>query len=131
VIFVDANIPMYLIGGAHPNKERAKALLEQLVGKRQVLVTDIEVFQEILHRYTAIERREAIEPAFTALNGIIDRVFDFGMPEVIAAKELLATVDGISARDALHVVIMRAAGATQILSFDKGFDHIAGVERIY
>ena len=131
MIFVDANIPMYLIGGAHPNKERAKALLEQLVGKRQVLVTDIEVFQEILHRYTAIERREAIEPAFTALNGIIDRVFDFGMPEVIAAKELLATVDGISARDALHVVIMRAAGATQILSFDKGFDHIAGVERIY
>jgi predicted nucleic acid-binding protein len=131
VIFVDANIPMYLIGGAHPNKERAKALLEQLVGKRQVLVTDIEVFQEILHRYTAIERREAIEPAFTALNGIIDRVFDFGMPEVIAAKELLTTVDGISARDALHVVIMRAAGATQILSFDKGFDHIAGVERIY
>jgi predicted nucleic acid-binding protein len=131
VIFVDANIPMYLIGGAHPNKERAKALLEQLVGKRQVLVTDIEVFQEILHRYTAIERREAIEPAFTALNGIIDRVFDFGMPEVIATKELLAAVDGISARDALHVVIMRAAGATQILTFDKGFDHIAGVERIY
>ena len=130
MIFVDANIPMYLIGGAHPNKERAKILLEQLVGKRQVLVTDVEVFQEILHRYTAIERREAIEPAFTVLNSIIDRVFDFGMTEVVAAKELLATVDGISARDALHAIIMRAAGATEILSFDKGFDAIAGIKRI-
>ena len=131
MIFVDANIPMYLIGGLHPNKERARVVLEQLIGKRQVLVTDVEVFQEILHRYTAIERREAIEPAFTLLHDIVDRVFDFGMPEVMATKELLATVDGISARDALHVIIMEAAGTTQILSFDKGFDAIAGVERIY
>ena len=131
MIFVDANIPMYLIGGSHPNKERARVVLGQLIGKRQVLVTDVEVFQEILHRYSAIERREAIEPAFTLLHGIVDRVFDFGMPEVMAAKELLATVDGISARDALHVIIMKAAGTTQILSFDNGFDAIAGVERIY
>lgn len=131
MIFVDANIPMYLIGRSHPNKERAKVLLEELIGKRQVLVTDVEVFQEILHRYAAIQRRDAIDPAITLLHGIVDRVFDFGMPEVMAAKELLATANGISARDALHVVILKAAGATQILSFDKGFDAIAGVSRIY
>lgn len=39
-------------------------LLERLVSERQRLVTDTEVLQEILHRYVAIDRRDAIQPAF-------------------------------------------------------------------
>ena len=31
------------------------------------LLTDAEVLQEILHRYVAINRRDAIQPAFDAL----------------------------------------------------------------
>jgi serine/threonine protein kinase len=38
-----------------------------LEGER--LVTDSEVFQELLHRYAAIQRLDAIEPAFEALLG--------------------------------------------------------------
>ena len=131
MIFVDANIPMYLIGKPHRNKERTKVLLKQLIGEQQVLVTDIEVFQEILHRYTAIGRREAIAPVFTLLDSIVDRTFEFGMDEVNAAKELLLTVDGLSARDALHIVVMKASGITKILSLDKGFDVVTGIKRIY
>jgi hypothetical protein len=33
-------------------------------------VTDAEVLQEILHRYVAIDRRDAIQPAFDALLGV-------------------------------------------------------------
>ena len=28
MIFIDSNIPMYLIGASHPNKEAARAALE-------------------------------------------------------------------------------------------------------
>ena len=38
---------------------------------RQRLVTDAEVLQEILHRYVAIDRRDAIQPAFDALLGAL------------------------------------------------------------
>jgi predicted nucleic acid-binding protein len=65
VILVDSNIPMYLVGASHPHKSDAQRLLEKLVSERQRLVTDAEVLQEILHRYVAINRRDAIQPAST------------------------------------------------------------------
>lgn len=54
---------MYLVGAAHPHKTEAQLLLERLIAGGRRLVTDVEVLQEILHRYTAIGRREAIAPA--------------------------------------------------------------------
>jgi predicted nucleic acid-binding protein len=64
VVLVDSNIPMYLIGAAHPNKQLAEVVLRRLVNGERTLVTDAEVLQEILHRYTAIRRPDAISPAF-------------------------------------------------------------------
>lgn len=51
---------MYLVGAAHPNKTPARLLLERAVVSEERLVTDAEVLQEILHRYAAIRRPEAI-----------------------------------------------------------------------
>ena len=65
---------MYLVGAAHRHKADALRLLEKLIRNRQRLVTDAEALQEILHRYVAINRRDAIQPAFDALLGVADRV---------------------------------------------------------
>jgi predicted nucleic acid-binding protein len=64
LIFVDSNIPMYLLGAPHAHKVEAQILLERLIADGQRLVTDAEVLQEILHRYAAIDKREAIAPVF-------------------------------------------------------------------
>ena len=56
MIFIDSNVPMYLVGAAHTNKDRALAILTQLVRDGEQFVTDAEVYQEIFHRYTAIRR---------------------------------------------------------------------------
>ena len=130
MIFVDSNIPMYLVGAPHPNKDRATAILTQLVSDGEQLVTDVEVYQEILHRYTSTQRPGAIDAAFESLDEIADDVLDFGMSEIRVAREIIAAVDGISARDALHVAVMRRAGTNRILSFDRGFDLVPGVERL-
>ena len=53
----------------------AQRWVEKLISDRQRLVTDAEVLQEILHRYVAINRRDAIQPAFASLLGIVDEVF--------------------------------------------------------
>jgi uncharacterized protein len=50
VIFVDSNIPMYLVGAPHRHKTDAQRLLEKLISERERPVTDVEVLQEILHR---------------------------------------------------------------------------------
>ncbi len=131
MIFIDSNVPMYLVGAPHPNKDRALALLTQLVRRGERLVTDVEVYQEILHRYTAIRRLDAIDAAFESLDSIADEILAFGMSEIRAARALIDSVNGLSARDALHVVVMRKAGTNRILSFDRGFDTCPGVHRLH
>ena len=121
---------MYLVGATHPNRDRAVAILTQLVRDRVQLITDVEVYQEILHRYTAIQRPSAIDAAFESLDSIADDVLTFGMPEIRAARALIGSVNGLSARDALHVAVMREAGTNRILSFDAGFDTCPGIDRL-
>ena len=113
---------MYMVGGPHPNKDRVEALLDQLRAGGEELVTDTEVYQEILHRYMSIGRPGMIDPAFEKLDSIVDEVFTFDMPEIRYARELLRAVPRISARDAIHVAVMRREGITRILSFDRGMD---------
>lgn len=130
MILVDSNIPMYLVGAAHPHKVDAQRLLEKLISDRESLVTDAEALQEILHRYVAINRRDAIQPAFDALLGIADVVLPVDAPAANRAKEIVLGSPPISARDALHLAIMERHGIERILSFDAGFDRFPGIIRL-
>jgi predicted nucleic acid-binding protein len=130
MIFVDSNVPMYLVGAAHLHKADARSLLEQCVAEQERLVTDAEVFQEILHRYVAIERRDAIQPAFEALLGVVDEVFPVDLTGVERAKAIVLGNERLSARDALHLAVMEKQGVDRILSFDRGFDEYPGIERL-
>lgn len=121
---------MYLVGAPHPHKADARRLLEKFISDRQRLVTDAEVLQEILHRYVAINRRDAIQPAFDALLAIVDQVFAVDRSAAERAKEIVMSYPKISARDALHLAIMEAQGIDQILSFDAGFDGFPGIARL-
>ncbi|MDD9983518.1 MAG: type II toxin-antitoxin system VapC family toxin [Gammaproteobacteria bacterium] len=131
MIFIDSNVPMYLIGASHPNKARAVELVNRLVRAGERLVTDIEVYREILHRYTAIRRTDAIDVAFRSLDVIADEILTFGMREIRAAQSIIDAVDGVSARDALHVAIMRSSRIERILSFDRGFDAFPELDRLH
>lgn len=130
MIFIDSNIPMYLVGAAHPHKAEAKLRLEDLVSGRQRLVTDAEVLQEILHRYVAIDRPDAIQPAFDVLLGVVDEVFAIDRPTVERAKQIVLGHKGLSARDAIHLAVMQSNDVRRILSFDRGFDGFPGIARL-
>jgi len=130
MIFVDSNVPMYLVGADHPHKADARRLLETAVVAGERLVTDAEVLQEILHRYVAIDRRDAIQPAFDAVLGIVDEVLAITVSDVERAKAIVLGKRRLSARDALHAAVMEREGIDQVMSFDKGFDGLPGVTRL-
>ncbi len=121
---------MYVIGAEHPHKHDALLILDRVIRERRKLVTDAEVLQEILHRYTAIDRREAIQPAFDCLLGLVDEVYPVTVQHTEAAKNILLGRNQIQARDAIHIAIMQSYGLRQLLSFDRGFDTVQGLERI-
>ena len=128
MIFVDSNVPMYLVGAEHPNKAVARMLLERAITDGEPLVTDAEVLQEILHRYVAIDRRDAIEPASVALLDVVDEVFPVERVDVDRARGIVLATR-ISARDAIHLAIARRRGIDRILTFDLAFDRLDGISR--
>jgi predicted nucleic acid-binding protein len=130
VILVDSNIPMYLVGAAHSNKDAARRALEEAVAAGQTVCTDAEVLQEILHRFTAIRRPDKIDPAFDAVLGIVDVVYPIERSDVDRTRRILRTTPHISARDAIHISVMQAHDVDQILSFDRRLDGIPGIVRV-
>lgn len=131
MIFIDSNIPMYLVGAAHPHKGDAHQLLETALTAGEPLVTDAEVLQEILHRYVAIDRRDAIQPAFDALLGVVDEVFPITAADVERAKTIVLGQRRLSARDALHAAVMERQDIARIMTFDAGFDAVPGMTRLH
>jgi predicted nucleic acid-binding protein len=130
VIFVDSNVPMYLVGSPHPNRIAAEQTIAALIARREKLVSDAEVLQEILHRYAAIGRLDAIQPAFDALLGLVDQVFPIEPENVQRAKTVLLGKYRLSARDAVHLAVMEQHGVQHIFSFDQGFDRYPNVRRL-
>jgi predicted nucleic acid-binding protein len=121
---------MYLVGAPHAHKSDARRLLEKVISERQSLVTDAEVLQEILHRYVAIDRRDAIQPAFDALIGIVDHVLAVDRSIAERAKQIVLGYRQLSARDAVHIAVMERHGIEQIMTFDSGFDGFPGITRL-
>jgi uncharacterized protein len=130
VVFVDANVATYLVGAAHPNKIDAQRRLERLVVERTRLVTDAEALNEILHRYTALDRRATIQPAFDAMLGVVDDVLPIGRETADLAKQLVLQYPTLSVRTAMHVAVMQLNRIETALSFDVGFERVPGITRL-
>ncbi|MBX3030012.1 MAG: type II toxin-antitoxin system VapC family toxin, partial [Chloroflexi bacterium] len=55
--------------------------------------------------------------------------FPIEREDVMLAAEI-ARGARLSARDAIHVAVMRRRGITRILSFDRGLDAVEGIDRL-
>lgn len=131
MILVDSNVPMYLVGESRPHKRDAQRVIRDLLADRQRLVTDAEVFQEILHRYRSINRSEAIQHAFDTLVDLVDEILPITFETVDRAREVLLARWTLPARDAVHVAVMQEHGIERIVSFDGHFDEVPGIERLH
>lgn len=130
MILIDSNVPMYLIGAPHPHKTDAQTLLKRCIAEGHRLVTDAEVLQEILHRFVAIKRRDAVQPAFDALLSVVDEVLPISERDALRAKEIVQGSATMSARGAIHLAVMEHQQVETILSFDRGFDGFPGISRL-
>jgi hypothetical protein len=121
---------MYLVGSAGSRKVDAQLAVQRLISQRERLVTNAEVFQEILHRYSAIKRLDAIQPAFDAILKIVDEVLAVDLATVERAKQIVFAYRRLSARDAVHLAVMEQHGIERVLSFDSGLDVFPGITRL-
>lgn len=130
-VFIDANVPIYAVGRPHPNKEPCARILRMVIERPQAFFTDVEVLQELIHRYTSSGRwalgREALRSFTEIMYGRIEPVY---VEDINFAARLVDEHPGVSARDLVHAAVMRRVGADRIISADADFDRIADVERL-
>lgn len=130
VYFLDANVPMYAIGRPHPYRGPCIQLLKRIETGRIHVVTSVEVLQELLHRYISLDAPDVASTVFTSTKKLCDEILPVQEGDLDRAHELLRDQPGIAVRDAVHAATMLNRGLSLILSTDRHFDDISGIERI-
>lgn len=130
MVFVDSNIPMYVAGREHPLRAPARRFLERARAGEIDICTSTEVLQEILYRYHALKRLDLAAAVYDLFVQICPVVWPIALADTDRAKALLVSTAGVSARDALHAAVMLNNGVSKVATFDRGFEALAGIERM-
>jgi predicted nucleic acid-binding protein len=130
VILLDANILMYAAGVDHPNKAQSLALLDRVASGAVEVGADVEVLQEILHRYRAIGRWDDGKRVYDLARTIVATWIPLDLSVLDRARALLDRDPALSARDALHAAVCLEVGAEALCSFDRDFDRVAELRRV-
>ncbi len=129
--FIDANVPIYASGRRHPNKEPCAQILMMVAERPQSFVTDVEVLQELLHRYLASRRwtlgRRVLQEFAEIMHDRIEPVYE---EDMVLASSLADLHPEVSARDLVHAAVMQRLGVYRIISSDADFDRLPGVTRL-
>ena len=122
-VFIDSNIPMYAAGREHPNKEPSIKILELISEGDITGITSIEVFQEILYRYQAINLLDKGLEVFDNFSNIVDDILPIDFQIINRAKKILENKKNsdIYPRDAIHIATMEHYEINQIATHDKHF----------
>jgi len=123
---------MYSAGSAHPLKASSIEVLQLVRDYPTQFVTSAEMLQEILHRYLAMRKwsvgRALFDRVTTLMKGRIQPIYNRDVQE---AATLADTNPRANARDLLHVAVMNRLQITRIVSTDRDFDEIEGIERLH
>jgi len=129
-VFVDSNIPMYVAGSEHPNRQPSARFLERVRRGEIEACSSTAVLQEILYRYTALGKRHLAREVYNLFVDLCPVVLSVTLAETDRARDLLMEVPTLSARDAVHAAVMMNHEVTWIASFDAGFDQVPGLQRL-
>ena len=129
--FIDANIPIYAAGRPHPLKKPSIEVLRLIPEHPQAFMTDAEVLQELIHRYISLRMWPSGKEVFRQFAVLMtSRVESVQAADVEFAATMVDDHPQLASRDLVHVAVMERLGLRRIISGDKGFDRLPGIERL-
>lgn len=128
--FLDTSIFMYAGGKSHPFKKPCVEILKSMAQGKLEGISDCEVVQEILYRYSRIGKRDSGIKLAQEVMKSMPNLLPVEKEDVWLASDLLRAHKSIEARDAIHVAIMINYDIYLIISTDKHFDQIKQIKRI-
>lgn len=126
---IDANIFIYAAGKDHPYKLPCLRLLRLVQSGDLDANTDVEVFQEILHFYHARKRTDQGLAVLAHVATQFPHPLPVDLPVILMAGRTLRSMPTMEARDAVHAAVAISGGLEGIITADRDFDGIPGIQR--
>ena len=123
-------MPMSLstpLAGNIRTKSRVPRVLMMVAEHPLSFVADVEVLQELVHRYVASGRwalgREVLQGFADVMHDRIEPVYE---EDIHFAARLADNHPGISTRDLVQAAVLQRLGTDRIISVDADFDRLTG-----
>ena len=129
-LFVDANVPMYAAGREHRFKAPSAELMLAIARRQVDAVSDVEVLQEILHRYRAVGRQPEGFVVFQTFATAVRIFHSITLDDLWECRAILRRHRGLQPRDAIHAAVMRRHAIRSVVSYDRHFDELPDIERV-
>jgi uncharacterized protein len=132
ITLLDVSIPMCAAGGDHPYKAPCIRVLSAVARGRLRVAIDSETIQEILYRFGHLQRWETGATMAESLLELAAVVHPVTAADAALAVELFREHGprGVPARDFIHCAVARNNGIGAIISTDRHFDLVDGIERL-
>jgi predicted nucleic acid-binding protein len=126
----DTSVFVYALGGEHRYRAPCQAILRELKGGRLAGEASLELVHEFAH---VRQRRGRARADAARLARVVRRscpVHTVGLVDVERALDLWCAHEALDMRDAVFAAQALNHGIDAIMSTDRGFDGIPGLERI-
>ncbi|HZL47381.1 MAG TPA: type II toxin-antitoxin system VapC family toxin [Solirubrobacteraceae bacterium] len=126
----DTGVFIYALGSEHRYREPCRAVLREVQDSRLAAEVSVELIHEFTYvRLRQVERRaDAVRSAYTIARSFSLHVVEPG--DIERALDLWCEHERLDMRDAIFAAQALNREIDAILSPDKGFDGIPGLERI-
>jgi predicted nucleic acid-binding protein len=121
---------MYAAGAEHQLKAHCVALLRAVAAGDLRAVTNVEVHQEILHRYSALGERERAVAVARQFRVVVPDVLPVTAADLAIAYDLHLRYADLPTRDLIHLAVMKRNGIRRIVSADRHFDELDELVRV-
>ncbi len=131
VPFVDTNVNIRLVSADDPGKQAAARFFQSVRDGRRTIAAPVTVIADAVYGLSSPRLyhldRDTIADALTTLVRLPHFQVDQRVA-VLAALQLYKAA-GLTFDDAMIVAAMRERGATELYSYDTGFDRVPGITR--
>jgi len=126
----DTGVFVYALGGAHPYREPCRAILREVQGSRFVAEASVELIHEFAYvRLRQVgSRADAVRSAHTIRRSCSLHIVE--PHDIERALDLWCEHEQLDMRDAIFAAQALNRQIDAILSPDRGFDGIDGLQRI-
>jgi uncharacterized protein len=126
----DTGVFIYALGGEHRYREPCRAILSEIMGGRMAGEASVELIHEFA--YVRLRRGITRRAATVDARDIADtaRLHVVEPSDIERALDLWCEHERLDMRDAIFAAQALNRGIDAILSPDRGFDGISGLERI-